>query len=57
MVAKGARSLRNVEKQKKRAATLIPRAKVTRSKGNTKAARTALKRASGKARATAKPAG
>ena len=49
--ARGSRSLRNTEKAKKRAASLIPRKKATRNTGATKAARTSLKRAATKARA------
>jgi hypothetical protein len=52
------RSLRNVEKQKKKKRRVIPRAKVTRIQGNTLAARRRLKKQSGKARAKkAAPAG
>jgi len=53
-VAKGSRSAHNVEKQKKKAASAIPRKKVTRNTGATKKARTMLKRAATKARATKK---
>jgi hypothetical protein len=53
-VGKGSRSAHNVEKQKKKAASAIPRKKVTRNTGATKAARTTLKRAATKARATKK---
>jgi len=52
--AKGSRQPRNVEKQKKKAATVIPRKKVTRNTGATKKARTTLKRAATKARAAKK---
>ena len=52
--AKGARSMRNTEKSAKKAASAIPRAKVTRNKGVTKGARTTAKRAATKARAKAK---
>jgi hypothetical protein len=45
------RSLRNVEKQKKKARRKIPRTKVTRIQGNTAAVRRQLKKMSGKARA------
>jgi hypothetical protein len=53
MAAKGSRSLRNTEKLKKKAATKIARPKVSRITGATKGARTALKRASLKARSKA----
>ena len=49
--AKGARSLRNTEKTKKKAASTVTRAKVTRNKGVTKGARTAGKKSAGIARA------
>lgn len=49
--AKGARSLRNTEKTKKKAASTVTRAKVTRNKGVTKGARTAGKKSAGLARA------
>ena len=48
--AKGSRKLRAVEKRKKKSAAAIPRKKVTRIMGATKAARTSLKRAATKAR-------
>jgi hypothetical protein len=52
------RSLRNVEKQKKKARRAAPRAKVTRIQGNTAAVRRRLKKLSGRARAAkAKAAG
>ncbi len=41
------RSLRNVETRKKKARRAIPRAKTTRSQGNTGAGRTRLKKAAG----------
>ena len=53
-VGKGSRSVRNIEKQKKKAAVLIPRKKATRNTGATKAARTTMKRAATKARAAKK---
>ena len=46
--AAGARSARNVETQKKKAARAAPRKKATRSTGNTLAARTRLKKLAGK---------
>lgn len=46
--AAGARSARNVETQKKKAARAAPRKKATRSTGNTLAARTRLKKMAGK---------
>jgi hypothetical protein len=46
----GERSLRNIEKRKKKARRVIPRAKVTRNAGNTAAARKRLKKEAGKAR-------
>jgi hypothetical protein len=49
-------SLKNVQKQKKKARRAIPRAKVTRNQGNTTAVRKRLKKTAGKARA-AKAAG
>ena len=52
--AKGSRSAHNVEKRKKKAATVIPRKKATRNTGATKAARKSMKRAATKARATKK---
>ena len=57
MAAKGSRSLRNIETQKKKARHAIPRAKVTRIQGNTAAVRKRLKKMAGKARAAAAPAG
>lgn len=51
-----ATSLKNIQKQKKKARRAIPRAKVTRIQGNTAGARTRLKKMAGKARA-AKAAG
>jgi hypothetical protein len=50
-VGKGSRSAHNVEKLKKKAASAIPRKKVTRNTGATKAVRTTAKRAATKARA------
>ena len=44
-------SLKNVQKQKKKARRAIPRAKVTRIQGNTTAVRKRLKKNAGKARA------
>lgn len=41
------RSLRNVETQKKKARRTIPRAKLTRSQGNTAGSRTRLKKQAG----------
>ncbi len=49
-------SLKNIQKQKKKARRAIPRAKVTRVQGNTLAVRRRLKKSAGKARA-AKAAG
>lgn len=46
-----ARHHRKVENQKKKARRAIPRPKVTRSLGNTGAARTRAKKQAGKARA------
>ena len=46
--APGARSARNVETQKKKAACAAPRKKATRSTGNTLAARSRLKKMAGK---------
>ncbi|MFN0217522.1 MAG: hypothetical protein ACKVP4_01780 [Hyphomicrobium sp.] len=43
-------SLKNIQKQKKKARRAIPRAKVTRIQGNTAGVRRALKKAAGKAR-------
>lgn len=51
MADKAARSPRNIETRKKKAARVIPRAKVTRNQGNTPAARKRLKKMSGIARA------
>ena len=45
------RSLRNVEKQKKKARRALPRKKLTRSQGNTLRGRRQLKKMAGKARA------
>jgi len=53
-VGKGSRSDHNIEKQKKKAASAIPRKKATRNTGATKAARTSLKRAATKTRAVKK---
>lgn len=50
--AKGSRQPRTIEKRKKKAASVIPRKKVTRNTGATKKARTTMKRAATKARAT-----
>jgi hypothetical protein len=50
--ARGARSARNVEKQKKKARRVIARKKTTRSAGNTMGARRSAKKAAGKKRAT-----
>ncbi|MEI9901726.1 MAG: hypothetical protein WDN31_18300 [Hyphomicrobium sp.] len=47
-----ARSLRNVETRKKKARRAIPRAKVTRTQGNTAAGRKRLKKAAGLRRGT-----
>ena len=44
-------SLKNIQKQKKKARRVIPRAKVTRIQGNTAAVRKRLKKNAGKARA------
>ncbi|MBK9079463.1 MAG: hypothetical protein WBP38_03365 [Hyphomicrobium sp.] len=46
-------SLKNIQKQKKKARRAIPRAKVTRVQGNTPAVRSRLKKQAGKARAAA----
>lgn len=51
MADKAARSPRNVETRRKKAAHAIPRAKVTRNQGNTPAVRKRLKKLSGIARA------
>lgn len=45
-------SRKNVAKQKRKAARVIPRSTVSRNQGNTAAGRTRLKKAAGKARAT-----
>ena len=50
------KSLKNIQKQKKKARRAIPRAKVTRIQGNTVGVRRALKKAAGKTR-SAKSAG
>ena len=50
-MAKSSGSLKNVQKQKKKARRAIPRAKVTRNQGNTSAVRKSLKKVAGKARA------
>ena len=47
-------SLKNVQKQKKKARRAIPRAKVTRIQGNTAGVRKRLKKAAGKARSAKK---
>ena len=44
-------SLKNIQKQKKKARRVIPRARVTRVQGNTAAVRKRLKKNAGKARA------
>ena len=46
-------SLKNIQKQKKKARRAIPRAKLTRVQGNTPAVRARLKKNAGKARAAA----
>lgn len=51
--ARGARSARNVETQKKKARRVIPRKKVSVSLGNTIGARVKAKKAAGKRRAAA----
>jgi len=48
------RSLRNVEKQKKKARRAAPRKKNTRNQGNTLAVRRRLKKLSGRAHAAKK---
>lgn len=54
--ARGSRQPRNIEKAKKKAASAIPRAKLTRNQGNTSKGRVTAKRAATKARADkAKP--
>ena len=45
------RSLRNVEKQKKKARRALPRKKLSRNQGNTLRGRRQLKKMAGKARA------
>ena len=45
------RSLRNIEKQKKKNRRALPRKKLTRIQGNTLAVRRRLKKLAGKARA------
>ena len=51
-------SLKNVQKQKRKASRVIPRGPVTRIQGNTAAVRKRLKKNAGKARgAAAKAAG
>ena len=47
-------SLKNIQKQKKKARRTIPRAKVTRIQGNTVGVRSRLKKMAGKARAAKK---
>ncbi|MGL4396772.1 MAG: hypothetical protein ACRCS9_09555 [Hyphomicrobium sp.] len=47
-------SLKNVQKQKKKARRTIPRAPVTRIQGNTAAVRRRLKKLAGKARSAVK---
>lgn len=47
-------SLKNIQKQKKKAKRVIPRAKVTRIQGNTAAVRKRLKKMAGKARSAKK---
>lgn len=47
------KSAKNVQKQKKKARRVIPRAPVSRIQGNTAAVRKRLKKQAGKARATA----
>ena len=54
MSGKAARSARNVETRKKKAKRKIPRKKVTRNQGNTKAVRIQLKKEAGYARAAEK---
>jgi histone H3/H4 len=49
-------SLKNIQKQKKKAKRTIPRSPVTRIQGNTAAVRNRLKKAAGKTRAAAKSA-
>ena len=50
IMAKSSGSLKNVQKQKKKARRAIPRAKVTRNQGNTAAVRRSLKKVANKAR-------
>lgn len=47
-------SLKNIQKQKKKARRVIPRAPVSRIQGNTAAVRKRLKKLAGKARAAKK---
>ena len=56
MSAKAARSARHVETRKKKAKRRIPRKKITRNQGNTKAVRIQLKKEAGYARAAEKSA-
>lgn len=49
--AKGARSMRNTEKSKKKSLSAIPRAKATRNTGVTAKGRTTARKAAGIARA------
>ena len=49
-MAKSSGSLKNVQRQKKKARRTIPRAKLTRNQGNTAAVRRSLKKIAGKAR-------
>jgi hypothetical protein len=49
--ARGARSMRNVEKKKKKARRAAPRKKTSRPMGNTIGARRRLKKMAGKKRA------
>ena len=51
MSGKAARSARNVETRKKKAKRKIPRKKITRNQGNTKAVRSQLKKEANYARA------
>ena len=53
MSAKAARSARKIETRKKKARRRIPRKKVTRNQGNTKAVRLQLKKEAYYARAAA----
>jgi glyceraldehyde-3-phosphate dehydrogenase/erythrose-4-phosphate dehydrogenase len=50
-------SLKNIQKQKKKARRTIARSKVTRVQGNTPAVRKRLKKLAGKVRGAAKKAG